>query len=210
MPRLATAEQLREHLASKVKPETAPILTVVLESAEAFVERFCGRRFSPDPEFIEGEDTAPSIEKSVVVTPEDRLVRIPDLREVLSITLGSMVLNSSAYKLGNYSAGSPANQIELLQTAVPSLTQPETELVMKGRFGFAPTPPDVIDAVLTIAARRYRERDAAFSDSVQTSEGGLLSYFRSLPSNTQLILRSYKMPRIAVPSQPGQPEAAIR
>lgn len=208
MPRLATAEQLREHLASQVKAEDAPILTVVLESAESFVERFCGRRFSPDPELVSGEDIAPSIEKAVIVSPEDRLVRIPDLRELVGLTLGGLTLDSSDFKLGNYSPDSPANQIELLQTAAPSLSSPETELIMKGRFGFNPTPPDIVDAVLTIAARRYRERDAAFSDTLQMAEGGLLTYFRSLPSNVQLILRSYKLPRIAVIAPPR--EAVIR
>ncbi len=207
MPRLATLAQLRGHLASKVGPDQDSVLTVMLESAESFVERFCGRRFSPDPELVGGEDLAPSVEKTVMVTPEDRLVRIPDVREVVSISLGGMALNPSDYKLGNYSAASPANQIELLQTAVPSLTQPETELTITGRFGFNPTPADIVDAVLTIAARRYRERDAVFSDSLQTSEGGLLTYFRSLPSNIQLILRSYKMPRLAVASMP---EMALR
>jgi hypothetical protein len=183
-----------------------PVLSVMLESAESFVERYCGRRFSPDPDLIEDADTAPSIEKSVVVTPADRLVRIPDVREVVSVTLGGLVLNPANYKLGNYSAASPAKQIELLQTAVPSFTQPETTLTFKGRFGFNPTPPDIVDAVLTIAARRYRERDASFSDAVQLSDGGLLSYFRSLSSNTQVILRSYKMPRVALLA----PEMAIR
>lgn len=202
MPRLATLDQLRGHLASKVGAEANDVLSVMLESAETFVERFCGRRFSPDPALVGGEDIASSIEKSVVVTPEDRIVRIPDLREVVSITLGGLVLDPSDYKLGNFSASSPANLIELLQTASPSLTQPETELTMKGRFGFSPTPPDIVDAVLTIAARRYRERDASYSDSMQLSEGGILSYFRSLSSNTQLILRSYKLPRIAVVSPP--------
>lgn len=207
MPRLATLEQLRNHLATKVGAEMDSVLSVMLESAESFVERYCGRRFSPDPELIEGEDIAPSIEKTVIVTPQDRLVRIPDLREVVSITLGGMVLNPSAYKLGNYSASSPTTQIELLQTAVPSLTNPETELVIKGRFGFNPTPPDIVDAALTVAARRYRERDASWSDNLQLSEGGLLTYFKSLPGNTQLILRSYKLPRIGVI---GDLEMAIR
>lgn len=207
MSRFATLDQLRSHLGSKVGPEADPVLSVMLESAGSFVERFTGRRFTPDPELVEGEDTAPAIEKSVIVTPQDRLVRIPDFREVISVTLGGMTLNPANYMLGNYSAGSPANQIELLQTAVPSLTQAETKLTLKGRFGFNPVPPDIIDAVLTIAARRYRERDASFSDSLQTSEGGMLTYFRSLPSNVQLILRSYKLPRIAVLAEP---EMAVR
>lgn len=207
MPRFTTLDQLRGHMASKVGVDANDVLNVMLNSAETFVERFCGRLFSPDPELVGGEDVAPSIEKTVVVTPEDRLVRIPDLREVVSITLDGLALDSSAYRLGNYSQSSPAKQIELLQRATPSLTRPETALVLKGRFGFNPTPADIIDAVLTIAARRYRERDAVFSDAVQTSDGGLLSYFRSLPSNIQHILRSYKEPRVALLSQP---EMAIR
>src|SRR3954463_2109460 len=108
MPRLATAEHLREHLASQVKVEDAPILTVVLEGAEHFVERFCHRRFSADPELVGGEEIAPSIEKTVMVTPEDRLVRIPDLRELVSVTLDGVALGSGNYKLGNSSSASPA------------------------------------------------------------------------------------------------------
>lgn len=208
MPRLATIDQLRGHLASNVDAKANDVLTIMLESAEVFVERFCGRRFSPDPELVEGNDTAPSVEKTVKVTPRDRLVRIPDVREVSSITLGGLALDPSDYLLGNYSATSPATQIELLQTASSTLIPSETELTILGRFGFNPTPADILDAVLTIAARRYRERDAAYADAVQLGETGAInSYFRSLPSNIQHILRSYKQPRLALV---GEPLMAIR
>lgn len=209
MPRLATVDQLKGHLASKVEGAMADsVLKIMLESAESFVERFCGRRFSPDPALVGGEDIAPSVERTVMVTPRDRLVRIPDVREIVSITLGGLSLDPGDYLLGNYSAASPATQIELLQTASSTLVPSETELTILGRFGFNPTPADILDAVLTIAARRYRERDAAFADAVQLGETGAVnSYFRSLPSNIQHILRSYKLPRIALV---GEPAMAIR
>lgn len=217
MLRLVSLEEFRRssgmgHLPTKVKGEDADaLMTLMLESAESFVSRYCGRLFHPEPALVsetvgEGEevlvDTAEPIEKTVRITAQDRVIRVPDVREVGSVTLDGATLYEGDYDFGNYSDDSPSNQIELFRTATPMLTRVRAPLTIKGRFGFKSVPADIRDAVMTIGARRYRERDANFSDAVQMADGSIQSYFRSLPSNIQLILRSYKSPRIAVMTEP--------
>lgn len=63
-----------------------------------------------------------------------------------------------------------------------------------------PVDEDVADAIYTCAARHYRERDAAWSDSVQPfEEGPILSYFRGLPAQVKMtydLLRGVTRPKV--------------
>jgi hypothetical protein len=72
------------------------------------------------------------------------------------------------------------------------------DLTITGRWGWSPTPPDVVDATLAVAARRYRERDAGFSDAYQTPEGALLQFFKQIPASAKAALDLYRVPNIAL------------
>lgn len=194
MPRLATKDELKDYLGSSVVGADT-LLNLMIESSERFVERYTGRRFSPLP----ASDSDPVVAKTIKLTDERAIVRVPDVREVASVTLDGVTLaEESDYTLGDYEAASPASTIRLFERPALSRIEPVALLVITGRFGFSPVPPDVKDAVLTIAARRYRDRDASWSDALQLSEGGILSYFAQLPSNTKMILQSYKLPKMAL------------
>ena len=68
---------------------------------------------------------------------------------------------------------------------------PAQTLTVTGRFGIVPAPEDLADVILAMCARRYKERDASWGDSVQLPDGGLISYYRSLPPWVRLVIDSY-------------------
>jgi hypothetical protein len=72
------------------------------------------------------------------------------------------------------------------------------DLQITGRWGFSPTPIDVLDATYTWAARAYREKDAAFSDTLMTPEGMTFSYFKTMPARVKQVLDTYRILNIAL------------
>jgi hypothetical protein len=72
------------------------------------------------------------------------------------------------------------------------------DATITGRWGWNPTPPDIIDATYAVAARRYRERDASFSDQIVTPEGMALAFFKTLPASVKGALDAYRVPNIGL------------
>lgn len=72
------------------------------------------------------------------------------------------------------------------------------DLWITGRWGWNPTPEDVVDTTYGVATRRYREKDAAFSDQMVTPEGIAFSFFKQLPASLKLTLDSYRVPNLAL------------
>lgn len=54
-----------------------------------------------------------------------------------------------------------------------------------------PLPADLRDAILTLAARRYHERNAGYQDATTVSADGGLNYFKQLPASVKVILDQY-------------------
>jgi len=67
-----------------------------------------------------------------------------------------------------------------------------------GRFGITPIPADLLEAIYTLAARMFYEREAQYADQVQIVEGGgaagVVQYYRQLPPRTRLAFASYTLP----------------
>jgi hypothetical protein len=85
------------------------------------------------------------------------------------------------------------------------LTVPEQEpvtalpsIAVTGRFGWWPAPDDIRDAVLVMAARRWKERDAGYGDSVQLAEGITVAYYRQFPATVQATIESYVRRKVAL------------
>jgi hypothetical protein len=173
-------------------------LTRYLLAAQATAERFCRRRFGPDPELTDsGADTNDPVTKTVRVGVYDDAVKIPDLRISPSpvVTLDGFALDvNDDYWLEPFSDDTPATFLRL--AAAPASTG--GTVAITGRFGWNPLPPDLDDAVYTLAARKYRERQSNHADSVQLPEGLTLAYFRQLPASVQGTLSMLKIHHFAV------------
>jgi hypothetical protein len=72
------------------------------------------------------------------------------------------------------------------------------DLQITGRWGWYPTPADIVDATYSIASRAYRERDAAFSDQLMSPEGVAFAFYKSMPSRIKAILDPYRPLHIAL------------
>jgi hypothetical protein len=169
-----------------------------LLSAQATADRFCRRTFGPDPALTDsGADTNPPVTKIVRVGVYDDSVKIPDLRIVPDpvVTLDGLSLAlDSDFDLEPYSSERPATFVRLAE-------RPSAQggaLSITGRFGWNPLPADLDDAIYTLAARRYRERQSNHADSVQLPEGLTLAYFRQLPASVQGTLMMLKIHHFAV------------
>jgi hypothetical protein len=182
----------------------------LLDAAEVFVERYCGRRFSPDPALAaDGSDTLAPVSKSFAVSAGQASVRIPDLRVATTVTLNGMAITQAdpygggGYTLDNYQ--DPATRVYLMApsglmggSTLGTLWRGPGKLTITGRWGFAESPEPIALAVKALTMRMYRERDAAWADSVATPDGSVLSYFRQLPSSIQGLLQMYRSgPKIA-------------
>jgi hypothetical protein len=177
----------------------------LLEAAEDFVEVYCGRRFSPDPPLAsDGSDTLTPVAKTFNMSPSQAVVRVPDLRVPVSVTLNGstvMALTPSSASGGGYWLDSYDTPATRLYVSWPTwLTQlPYGQLIVTGRWGFLDAPAPVKQAVSALTMRMYRERDAAWADSVATPDGSVLSYFRQLPASIAGSLDLYKSgPKLAI------------
>jgi hypothetical protein len=55
----------------------------------------------------------------------------------------------------------------------------------------SPIPADLRDAILTLAARRYHERNSGYQDAMVGGDG-MVNYFKQLPASVKVILDRYK------------------
>lgn len=184
MAHVATLSELKNYL--KLRGDASnDVLQTMLDSAEALTETYTGRSFRPDPALVAGADTAPAVTK--VLPVHRRAVLVPDARLITAVTLDGETVSpiSSTVTDGYATYGAPH---------VTTLVLPRSgyHVSITGRFGYYPPPPEIKDAVLAMAARRYRERDAGYGDAVQTPEGGVVSYFRSIPGSVRIILDAHR------------------
>jgi hypothetical protein len=173
------------------------LLTRYLNSASLQIERYTGRNFTPNPALVSGSDTAADATLVVDARYQTRLA-LPDARVVTSLTLDGRTIVAGSYQLDTDPLTGTSTFIDLNPTAplsgypVSPVTPAGLTLSIVGRFGIWPVPDDIVDACLTIAARRYQARTASWGDAVQTPDGGVVNYFRTLPAEIQSILDGYR------------------
>jgi len=192
VPRLADVSDLMEHL--DVQGDEA-LLERLLDAAEVVAERYARRRFSPDPV----DTTGPGIPKTFALTRNKSSLRVPDLRVVTSIVIDGALISDDDYRLSYGASTEPATHIYLRSGSYLYSWNgyADARITITGHWGFNPTPPDVIHAVLSSAARAYRMRDASYGDSVVVEGGGNLNYVRQLSEEAKAILDSYRVPNFA-------------
>lgn len=115
-----------------------------------------------------GQESAPS---DLVAVPAAVTLTIDDLR---------------AYVHAG-GTGSQAGDEAFLQSAL------EGAIDLAGHFVVIPDPltADLRDAILTLAARRYHERNTGYRDAT-VDESGAPMYFKQLPASVKVVFDSYK------------------
>jgi hypothetical protein len=195
MPRIVSRDELMVHLdiggrnPARISPE---IIDTIIDGAEAFAEQYAGRVFAPAD-----EDDSP-VTRAFKVRG-NRRIRIPDLRSHTAITLdGNALVEDQQFEFDTF-GDEPYTSILLTEWtpySSPFLSRTAT-LSITGLWGFNPTPAAVRDAIIQIAARRYRKRDAGYSDQVDTGTGAF-DYRGSYPREAMDALSLYRMPHVAV------------
>jgi len=164
-----------------------------LDGAERFAERWIKRTFSPDPPLDEDElDTLSPVTKSFPLRGRSRLIRVPDLRETVSATIdGSTVLRDTDFYVDDFEE--PALFVNLVNRFTGS---GQGKLEITGRWGPLVPDPDVKLAVLTLAARGYKRRDANFSDVLQTQSGNQLFWSSNMPEEVRKTFENLRIPNL--------------
>lgn len=179
----ATISELKSYL-NIVKATEDVLLQSILDASVATAERYTGRLLTPVPAL----DADPPVTKTFTLV--GRRAHLPDARAITAVTVDGVAVPAVTATVDGYRlAGSPAYRL-----TVPLTHDAGFVLQVTGRFGLSPAPADLKDAVLALAARRYRERDAAYGDTVTHDDGLQTSYFRQLPAAVKLVLESYKLP----------------
>lgn len=206
---IATLDELKRELDAS-RDIDDDLLQSILDGVSTRVETYTGRLFHPDPPLDNaGEDTAAPVTKSVRLPrrflrwsewgddhPRTRMIDIPEAREIESVT-GAAVEITGFEPLND----PPWGRIQVFGLTVPP--QPAITalpaLTVIGKFGWWPPPADLKDAVLLMAARRSKERDAQYADTVQLAEGITVAFFRQFPATVQATIESYVRRRGALP-----------
>lgn len=199
--RLATVEDVKTYL-KMTRPEDDAFIGALLDGCSLRAIRYTGRNFFPDPDFQTAGDPstdhAPPVAKSFTVRTS-RYINLPDLRVATSVTLGGADLQAGiGYELwGSDDLGmEPYNTIKVLGPISPYAfggIAPLNQLVVTGRWGFASVPEDMKDAVVLWVARRFKQRDANYSDVVQQGvETVAFTYFKNLPEDIMLTMEHYR------------------
>jgi len=192
-------------------------LTLLIQSVSEHVERRTGKRFAPTPPFdAAGNDTAPPVSVVIPINPYGPgarggsgfspvgsppvayptrfavAVTIPHAREVDAVLVGLVPLLATQYTLESDSTlrDTYVRRVVITDPTVFSAALYPASLTVTGRFGVAPIPGDLKDTVLSMVARRAKERDAAWADRVDTGEGGVFTYAQ-FPRWAQLTIDSY-------------------
>jgi hypothetical protein len=202
---IATLAELKSYL-DTTRTSDDTLLQSILDGVSGRVERYTGRLFHPDPPLVSGLDTAPAVTSPVylprralkwgVYCPRTRTVDIPEAREIDTVAAAAATV-SGFTPLGE----NPWERIQVFGVTVP-WQNPVTALpaiTVTGRFGLWPAPDDIKDAVLVMSARRWKERDAGYGDTVQFAEGVTVAYFRQFPATVQATIESYVRRKIALP-----------
>lgn len=199
-------------LNTKRAGQEAELLALYIDAASAAVEERRQRLFHAWPAMPTDPDVEPP-EPAIwrVALAGRRMVRIPDARELVSVTVDGAAVTSELESTGvggtvaawwGFSSapgcqpsgyrlyarpGHPAHAI-LLPGAGGGV------LELQGYFGFHPTPPGIRLAVLQWAHRVYNEVLSRGADQVADPEGGAWAYFRQIPAGIASEIDRYWIP----------------
>jgi hypothetical protein len=175
------------------------LLADILKGVSGRIERYTGRIFAPDPP-LEGdppEDTADPVTRTVVrdLSKRVRRVRIPDARALTEVKIDGVVVTGWKLRGGDL----PDRPAPWLKLPGDQLWEDEVDVALTGRFGFNPTPDDLLnEAVYPISARHWHKRQAMWGDAVELPQGGLVSYFRQFDPSVRDVIESYVIREVLV------------
>lgn len=208
---LATIDDLRRYLntpgGGSASPAETQLLEDVLRAASSrFVELLPDRTLVPLPA-SDGDDPV-----AMTFPMYGRVVRVPDLRTVTALAIdgtayaGTYVLRGRPGKPSWWlrfpsGIGATPGVVDLPAgyangyDFVDAASSGDRLLTVTGYWGPAgDVEPHVREAVLIWAARVYQERAARWSDARQDPEGGVTSYFRSIPPAIKATIDSLRIP----------------
>jgi hypothetical protein len=202
MEPLADITMARSYIKSYRAEDDAFLLSLLKACSQRIVNH-TGRNFFPDPNLVNTGttgapvwvDTAAAVTKEFPVRRNSKFITLPDLRELVSISFGGVALvtvpGSEAYTLWG-KTDQPYTSIELTNVALSPYAS-SNKLRVTGRWGFLAVPDDIKDALCMWVARRFKQRDANYADTVtQGIEGAAFSYSRQIPGDIKLTLDDYK------------------
>lgn len=164
---LASVAQLEARLNVKGGDVETELLEELLEAASERVRDLTGRQFLPTPASL-GDDPV----VRTVSAFRSRICQARDLRNLEGISADGVDVTGQVRLISI--DDHPAHLIRL--------PRPADQVTITGWFGFATVPPSIRDAVLGWAQRAYHETRARMGDSVVDPDGGVQTYFRSVPT----------------------------
>lgn len=137
---------------------------------------------------------------SVIVWVDGSVVKVPDARVLTAVEV-----------LDGPDAG-----ILDLETVEPlwSFPHPWLRLPIRldrarvrvtGQFGMFPLPDDLLDSIYSMAARKWREKDASYADTVVLEDGSQAAYYRQLPASVKAAWDAWSIPEPAIVSVEVRP-----
>lgn len=213
---LATRAQLEDYLRTQGTVSAgaslpAELLDLMLESSSSrLVEARPERTLEPLPPLDgDGIDSEDPVTIRFALAAAQRVIQVPDLREVEAIAVGTPELPDGdpglrAIAPGGYTLARRPNELCALwiKFATPPTYGAADELRITGRWGPAGAKvgqplavmPALREACLVWAARSFHNRTARFSDTVATPDGGVASYFRNLPPDVKIVIDGLEVP----------------
>lgn len=164
------------------------------DGAAGIIRRVSEREFYPTPALVNGADTAPAVPRSYAARGRRR-IRVRDLRSATSVVLDGITLTPDyTYDLGTGLEDEPATWITLNTLSAYVAIRPAftSTLVITGRWGFNPTPPEVVDAACQMVAKAWKKSQANWADQMMAADGAMFAYFNQLPDQVRLAVLGYK------------------
>ena len=129
----------------------------------------------------------PDTDETITTGDWMRWVRVPDARAITTVVADDSELEAGVdYDPIVHAAGGTIVHLVLRR-------RPARTVVITGKFGITPLPPELAGAFYAHAARNYREKDAGYADLVETADGGAQHYFRQLPPRVRMVYQQFRV-----------------
>lgn len=207
LPAWLSRDELKARLNRQLSGDDAKLvdyLEAALSQAQKAPPAGCGRLLVPDT-----EDRIKRLGGSTFL--------VPDAQELTSVVIDgtTYTANTDAWPIGRTEYELTEKNGLIVSIHVPAFAhraRPWTidgpvfgvarrrrhEVVLKGTFGFDEKgpPQDLIEAIYTLAERRYYAEQSGQSDTVRVGEGATAPvYFKDLPEEVALAFRSFQLPK---------------
>jgi hypothetical protein len=193
---IGSLEELRRYLhttAGGAQADDALLGDLLAAADDRFKSLVPGRTLEPIPAApAEGDPPPDPVAKEF--RSRGSVIRVPDLRTLTTITVDGVTTDPDTIDLEGRDgedtyliARLPTPAIGAIDVLVPvgntwvPGTTARRRVIISGFWGPAEVMPRVKEAILIWAARVYHERAARWSDARQDPDGGVASYFRSVP-----------------------------